>query len=91
MAKHTEPSAASLQAIPEIDFSRGVRGKYASRASNVFALDADLVGAFPDAKSVNDTLRAVLAFRRATSRSIAGPKRNARQRTRRSVPKRPGA
>ena len=75
MMKYPEPSPASLRAIPEVDFSRGVRGKYAKHPSNVVILDRDLVGAFPDSKSINDALRAVLALRKATARS-ARPRRS---------------
>jgi hypothetical protein len=51
---------------PEYDFSGGVRGKYAERFSRdctVVVLDPDVAEAFPDAVSVNDTLREVLAQR----------------------------
>jgi hypothetical protein len=57
----------------EYDFSMGVRGKYGDayrRANNVRLLDPDLVSAFPDSKSVNDALRALMAItgRRASGR-----------------------
>jgi len=48
----------------EYDFSGGVRGKYAERyrlGTNVALLDPDLAEEFPDSKSVNDALRALLA------------------------------
>lgn len=48
----------------EYDFSGGVRGKYAERyrrGTNVVLLEPRLAEAFPDSKSVNDTLKAVLA------------------------------
>jgi hypothetical protein len=48
----------------EYDFSGGVRGKYADRyrrGTNVVLLDPELAEAFPDSKSVNDALRALLA------------------------------
>lgn len=48
----------------EYDFSGGVRGKYLDRyrsGTNVVLLDAELVKAFPDSKSVNDALRALVA------------------------------
>jgi hypothetical protein len=88
MTKYSEPSAASLRAIPEVDFSRGVRGKYAGQLSNVVVIDRDLVGEFPDSKSVNDALRAVLALRKATTPLSARRKR--RPARRRSSAKRPG-
>jgi hypothetical protein len=50
---------------PEYDFSGGVRGKYVDRyrsGTNVVLLDPELVEAFPDSKSVNDALRALLAI-----------------------------
>ena len=46
----------------EYDFSKGVRGKYADRyhaANNLIRLDPDVAKIFPDAKSVNDALRAL--------------------------------
>jgi hypothetical protein len=53
----------------EYDFSTGVRGKYASRygsGTNVVLLDPELVAAFPDSKSVNDALRALVAIAERT-------------------------
>ena len=49
---------------PEYDFSDGVRGKYAEqfrKGTNVVLLDPEVAKAFPDSKSVNDALRAILA------------------------------
>jgi len=49
----------------EYDFSGGVRGKYTDqyrRGSNVVLLEPELADAFPDSKSVNDALRALLAI-----------------------------
>ena len=50
---------------PEYDFSGGVRGKYADMhraGTNVVLLDPELVEAFPDSKSVNDALRALVSI-----------------------------
>ena len=59
----------------EYDFSGGVRGKYVDRyrsGTNVVLLDPELVEAFPDSKSVNDALRALVAIAtRAESRKGA--------------------
>lgn len=47
----------------EYDFSGGVRGKYVARyrrGVNVVLIDPELAEAFPDSKSVNDALRALL-------------------------------
>jgi len=60
---------------PEYDFSGGVRGKYVDRyrrGTNVVLLDPELAEAFPDSKSVNDALRALVAIAtRAESRKGA--------------------
>lgn len=49
--------------LEEYDFSKGVRGKYAERyaqGTNVVVLDPDVAAMFPDAKSVNQALRALV-------------------------------
>jgi hypothetical protein len=59
----------------EYDFSDGVRGKYVDRyrrGTNVVLVDPELAEAFPDSKSVNDALRALVAIaRRAETRKRA--------------------
>ena len=55
----------------EYDFSGGVRGKYVDqyrRGTNVVLLDPEVAEAFPDSKSVNDALRAILAVATRTGR-----------------------
>ncbi len=59
----------------EYDFSGGVRGKYAAQyqlGTNVVLLEPEIAEAFPDSKSVNDALRALLeiATRRRSKSSI---------------------
>jgi hypothetical protein len=51
----------------EYDFSGGERGKYAGKYAGLrmVALDPDVAASFPNAKSVNDALRA--KPRRSTS------------------------
>ena len=47
---------------PEYDFSKGVRGKHASRyasGSNLVLLEPDVARVFRTADEVNETLRAV--------------------------------
>jgi hypothetical protein len=47
--------------LDEYDFSKGVRGKYASRyakGTNVVVLEPDVAKLFPDSESVNRALRA---------------------------------
>jgi len=53
----------------EYDFTGGVVGKYAARyalGTNMVQIDPELVAAFPDSKSVNDALRALLAIANRT-------------------------
>ena len=48
--------------LPEYDFSRGVRGKYADKFTQgkiMVVLDPDVAEIFPDPKSVNTALRAL--------------------------------
>ena len=49
--------------LPEYDFSKGVRGKYAQRyaeGTNIVVLSPDLARFFPDSESVNRALRALV-------------------------------
>lgn len=49
--------------LPEYDFSKGVRGKYAakySKGTNIVVLDPDIAEAFPDSESVNEALRVLM-------------------------------
>lgn len=51
-----------LDMLDEYDFSTGIRGKYAERYyadRNLVRLDEDVAKMFPDAKSVNNALRAL--------------------------------
>ena len=59
----------------EYDFSRGVRGKYASRfaeGSNVVVLDPDVAGLFTDSDSVNDALRTLAQIAAKQSKKASG-------------------
>lgn len=50
---------------PNIDFSKGVRGKYSNlfeKGTNVVILDPALLPFFPDSESVNRALHAFLAI-----------------------------
>ncbi len=56
-------SAEENEMLPEYDFSKGVRGKYARRyaeGTNVVVLSPDLAQFFPDSESVNRALRALV-------------------------------
>jgi hypothetical protein len=51
-----------LATRPNLDFSKGVRGKYTralEQGSNVVVISPDLVEAFPDSESVNEALRSL--------------------------------
>ena len=74
-SKQPEPSAASLQEIPEIDFAKVKfqRGRFANvKFTNVRLIDADLEALFPDSDSVNRALRAALAVAEAVPRKARG-------------------
>ncbi|MFH0765587.1 MAG: hypothetical protein V2A61_04115 [Calditrichota bacterium] len=66
---------------PEYDFdmSKAIRGKYAKRikeeGSNVILLDADVYEVFTDSKSVNETLRQVIAISELTRKQKTAVKR----------------
>lgn len=68
--KKRRSSRAATEMRAEYDFSGGVRGKYADHyrlGVNVILLDPELAAAFPDSKSVNDALRALLEIADRTS------------------------
>jgi hypothetical protein len=47
---------------PNLDFSKGVRGKYYNRlkqGTNLAIIDPDLLDTFPDSASVNEALRSL--------------------------------
>ena len=62
----------NLRSEYDFDYSKAVRGKYYQRlieeGSNVAILDPDIAKAFRDSVSVNEALRSLLEFTRATKR-----------------------
>jgi hypothetical protein len=63
-----ETKDKDLDMRPYYDFSGGVRGKYLRRfagSCKVVELEPDVAEEFPDAASVNETLRDVIAARGA--------------------------
>jgi hypothetical protein len=59
---------------PEYDFSRGSRGKYARRhaqGTNVIVLEPDVARAFPNARAVNTSLRALAEIIRQQKSVVA--------------------
>ena len=56
--------------LPEYDFSKGVRGKYARRyaeGSNVVVLSPDMAKVYPTSDSVNEAVRTSVRVGRAKS------------------------
>ncbi|HEX5505667.1 MAG TPA: hypothetical protein VFW96_23820 [Thermomicrobiales bacterium] len=63
MKKASKESAEEPEMLDEYDFSNAVRGKYAeeyARGTNIVILAPDVAAAFPDSKSVNEALRALI-------------------------------
>jgi len=59
----------------EYDFTKGVRGKYATRfaeGSNVLVLDPDVANLFVDSESVNDALRTLPEIAAKQSKKASG-------------------
>jgi hypothetical protein len=59
--------------LPEYDFSKGVRGKYAKRyaeGSNVVVLSPDVAKIFRTSESVNEALRMLVRVGRKSSRKL---------------------
>ena len=66
MSKRRDGEPAE-EMLPEYDFSKGERGKYAKRfaeGSNIVVVEPDLVEVFPTSASVNEALRQVVEQRR---------------------------
>jgi hypothetical protein len=64
MPKSTDRESSS-DPQPEYDFSQGERGKYAGRyraGTNVVVLDPEVAAVFPDAESVNQALKDLIAI-----------------------------
>ena len=73
--KKTRSKRTRTEMRSEYDFSGGVRGKYADgyrRATNLVLLDPEVAQAFPDSKSVNDALRAILVVATRADKSKRG-------------------
>ncbi len=61
-----------LRSEYDFDYSKAVRGKYYRRltekGSNIIVLEPDVAKAFKDSAGVNEALRSLLDFTRATQR-----------------------
>jgi len=67
-------SKKHVDMVPEYDFSKGVRGKYAKRyaaGSNVVVLSPDVAKKFPDSDSVNKALRTLVRVANRTRKKSA--------------------
>lgn len=74
-------SASSPSQVPDIDFSGGVRGKYAARyaaGTNLVLLSPDVAEIFPDSEAVNEALRTLVRLSGKTIRVRNTPKRRRR-------------
>ena len=63
--KKSNKDLDEAEILAEYDFSEGVRGKYAARyaeGSNVVVLDPDVSKVFPNAESVNNSLRSLASI-----------------------------
>ena len=61
---------------PNLDFSKGVRGKYANllqQGTNLAIIEPDLLDTFPDSEAVNEALRGLrkLALQTAKAQKTA--------------------
>ena len=73
MEKATDRTT-TLKMRAEYDFSSGVRGKHARRyaqGANVVVIEADVAKMFPNAATVNDSLRALAGIIRRQKKSLA--------------------
>jgi len=73
--KKANDKTAEPELRAEYDFSRGARGKYARRyaqGANVVVLEADVAKVFPNAETVNDSLRALAGIIRRQRKGLVG-------------------
>lgn len=68
MAKESaKKDKSDAEMLPEYDFSKGTRGKYAQRyaaGTNVVVLDPDVAEMFGSSQEVNDALRMLVKLAR---------------------------
>jgi hypothetical protein len=65
---------------PNLDFSKGVRGKYANllkQGTNVAVIDPDLLDTFPDSAAVNEALRSLKKIATRTAKSTPRQRKTA--------------
>ena len=76
MKTSSKKSAKSTRspAVPDIDFSGGVRGKYAARyaeSTNIVVLSPEVAEVFPNSEAVNEALRTLVRLSGKTVRAQA--------------------
>ncbi len=72
------PELDPLAPRPNMDFSKGVRGKHSNllkQGTNLVILDPELLDTFPDSQSVNEALR---TLKRLTATSVPPIRRKQR-------------
>jgi hypothetical protein len=65
----------NAEMLPEYDFSKGTRGKYAARyaqGSNIVVLEPEIAEVFPDSAAVNHALRLLMGAARKGVKRAAG-------------------
>lgn len=75
-AKQLDPLAPR----PNLDFSKGVRGKYSNllkQGTNVVVIAPDLLDTFPDSESVNEALRSLKKIAARSARPTSRPRKTA--------------
>ena len=71
MQKKNSAKSSRENDIPDIDFSGGVRGKYAARyaaGTNLVLLSPEVAEIFPDSTAVNEALRTLVRLSTNTVR-----------------------
>jgi hypothetical protein len=69
-----KPKAKKEMMLAEYDFTAGTKGKYTKlykQGTNLILLEPDVAEAFPDSKSVNDSLRALASIIQVRSKALA--------------------
>jgi len=64
---------AHQKMLPEYDFSKGIRGKYAKRyakGTNIIVLEPDVAKDFPNSDIVNETLRTLAKIIHRTKKRV---------------------
>jgi hypothetical protein len=80
MKKARKATHRTKASVPDIDFSGGVRGKYAARfaeGTNLVALSPDVAEMFPDSAAVNKALRTLARMSGKTVRANKSSRRTA--------------